>query len=158
MDTNYFVHIMNRYVGTANTKQAGFFFTKKKKTLDTYAALVISIILTFKEDPLKTNIVLQEPACRYREAIVKKRTKNALHGVWVCVQQWCQNSRQNVAQTHRCGAGCISVCLLGKFLSGMLRSRRVGRLRCSQLQHKRVLRLHFAYFSGNTGVQCAEQK
>ena len=52
-----------------------------------------------------------------------------------------QNSRQNIAQTHRCGTGCILVCLLGKFLSRMLR--------CSPL-HKRVFGLHFAYLSGNT--------
>ena len=39
--------------------------------------------------------------------------------------QCCRNGRQNVAQTHRCGVGCIPACLLGKFLSGRLKTHLV---------------------------------
>ena len=65
------------------------------------------------------------------------------------VCQCCQKGRQNLAQTHRCFAGCISAYPLGKFLSGRLGSRLLGRLRCSPLD-TRVFGLDFAYRSGNT--------
>ena len=67
-------------------------------------------------------------------------------------EQCCHKNRQNLAKARRCGAGCISACLLGKFFSGRLRSHLVGRLRCSPLDTG-AFWLDFAYFSGNTGDQ-----
>ena len=54
----------------------------------------------------------------------------------------------NLAETHRRWAGCIIGCLLGKFLSGRLRSHLVDRLRCGPLDTV-VFRLDFPYPSGN---------
>ena len=62
--------------------------------------------------------------------------------------QCCQKSRQNLAQTHRCRAGCISACLLGDFSTLLIRICLVGRLSRSSL-HTGVFGRDFAYFSGN---------
>ena len=66
------------------------------------------------------------------------------------------SARQNLAQTGRHGAGCIdcigciSACLLGDFLTLLLRICLVGRLRCSPL-YTAVFGLEFAYSSGKSG-------
>ena len=57
-------------------------------------------------------------------------------------------SWQNLAKTHWCRAGCISACLLGKFLTVRLKCHQVGRLRCSPLDIG-VFRLDFDFIAGH---------
>ena len=59
--------------------------------------------------------------------------------------------RQNLAQTHRCGAGCVSACLC---LLGDLSTLLIKTLPDRQAQTATgVFGLDFAYFSGKTAAR-----